>query len=142
MVKIGLPALRERKDDIPILIEHFIRKFNLLKGRSIQGVTPETLSFLLGQPFPGNIRQLANIIEYTFITCKEDVIDMEHLPKDLVKVQEDQHSLLSSNEYEEAEKIRAILEQYPQNRPEAARVLGMSRTTLWRKMKKYGIMDA
>ena len=141
VVKIALPALRERKDDIPILIEHFIQKFNLLKDRSIQGVTPETLSFLLGQPFPGNIRQLENIIEYTFITCKEDVIGMEHLPGDLVGKQENQRSLLASNEYEEAQKIRAILDQYPKNRSEAAIVLRMSRTTLWRKMKKYGITD-
>ena len=142
VVKIDLPALRERKDDIPILIEHFIRKFNLLKGRSIQGVTPDVLSFLMDYPFPGNIRELENIIEYAFITCKGDVIGMEHLSRDLVEVQEDQRPLLSPNEYEEAEKICAILELYPQNRPEAARALGMSRTTLWRKMKKYGIMDA
>jgi len=141
VVKIALPALRERKDDIPILIEHFIQKFNLLKDRSIQGVTPEALSFFLGQPFPGNIRQLENIIEYTFITCKEDVIGMEHLPGDLVGKQENQRSLLASNEYEEAQKIRAILDQYPKNRSEAAIVLRMSRTTLWRKMKKYGITD-
>ena len=142
VVKVGLPALRERKDDIPILIEHFIRKFNLLKGRSVQGVTPEVLSFLLSHPFPGNIRQLENIIEYAFITCKGDMIGMDHLSRDLVEGQEDQRPVLSENEYEEAEKMRAILEQYPHNRPAAARALGMSRTTLWRKMKKYRIMDA
>ena len=141
VVKIDLPALRERKDDIPILIEHFIRKFNLLKDRSVQGVAAEVLSFLLGYPFPGNIRQLENIIEYTFITCKGDVIGMEHLPRDLIEAEEDRGPLLSANEHEEAEKIQAILDQYPQNRPEAAKALGMSRTTLWRKMKKYGIMD-
>jgi len=142
VVKIDLPALRERKDDIPILIEHFIRKFNLLKDRSVQGVAAEVLSFLLGYPFPGNIRQLENIIEYAFITCKGDVIGMGHLPRDLIEAEEDRGPLLSANETEEAEKIQAILDQYPQNRPEAAKALGMSRTTLWRKMKKYGIMDA
>ena len=140
VVKIDLPALRERKDDIPILIEHFIRKFNILKDRSVQGVAPEVLSFLLGYPFPGNIRQLENIIEYAFITCKGDVIGMGHLPRDLIEAEEDRGPLLSANETEEAEKIQAILDQYPRNRPEAAKALGMSRTTLWRKMKKYGIM--
>jgi len=142
VVKVSLPPLWERREDIPLLTEHFIRKFNLLKDRSIQGVTPEVLSFLISYPFPGNIRQLENIIEYAFITCKGDVIGMEHLPKDLVEERKDQISLLSEKECEEAEKIRAILKQYPQNRPAAARALGMSRTTLWRKMKKYGIMDA
>ncbi|MBW2050114.1 MAG: sigma 54-interacting transcriptional regulator [Deltaproteobacteria bacterium] len=139
VVKIDLPALRERKDDIPILIEHFIRKFNLLKDRSVQGVAPEVLSFLLGYPFPGNIRQLENIIEYAFITCKGDLIGMGHLPRDLIEAEEDRGPLLSANETEEAEKIQAILDQYPRNRPEAAKALGMSRTTLWRKMKKYGL---
>ena len=139
VVKIDLPALRERKDDIPILIEHFIRKFNILKDRSVQGVAPEVLSFLLGYPFPGNIRQLENIIEYAFITCKGDLIGMGHLPRDLIEAEEDRGPLLSANETEEAEKIQAILDQYPRNRPEAAKALGMSRTTLWRKMKKYGL---
>jgi len=139
VVKISLPPLRERKEDIPLLVDHFIRKFNLLKDRSIQGVTPEVLSFLLEYPFPGNIRQLENIIEYAFITCKGAAIGMEHLPRDLVEGQEDQGPLLSAKENEEAEKIRVILEQYPQNRPKAAKALGMSRTTLWRKMKKYGL---
>ncbi|MBW2128885.1 MAG: sigma 54-interacting transcriptional regulator, partial [Deltaproteobacteria bacterium] len=141
VVKVSLPPLRERREDIPLLTEHFIRKFNLLKDRSIQGVAPEVLSFLISYPFPGNIRQLENIIEYAFITCKGDVIGMEHLPRDLVEERKDQISLLSENECEEAEKIRAILKQYPKNRPAAARALGMSRTTLWRKMKKYRIMD-
>ena len=138
VVKISLPPLRERKEDIPLLIDHFIRKFNLLKDRSIQRVTPEALSFLMAHPFPGNIRQLENIIEYAFITCKGDAIGMEHLPGEMVEGYEDPDPSLSPKEQDEAEKIRATLKQYPQNRPEAARALGMSRTTLWRKMKKYG----
>ncbi len=142
VVKISLPPLRERKEDIPLLVDHFIRKFNLVKDRSVQGVTPEVLSFLLEHPFRGNIRELENIIEYSFITCKGSVIGMEHLPRDLVEGHENQGPSLSAKEGEEAEKIRAILKQYPQNRSEAAEALAMSRTTLWRKIKKYGIMDA
>ena len=141
VVKISVPTLRERKEDIPLLVDHFIRKFNLLKGRSIQGVAPEVLTFLLKEPFPGNIRQLENIIEYAFITCKGDTIGMEHLPRDMVEGHDDHGPLLSGREYEEAEKIRAILKRHSGNRLEAARDLDMSRTTLWRKIKKYGIMD-
>lgn len=117
VVKISLPALRERKEDIPLLVDHFIRKFNLLKDRTIQGITPEVLFFLLEYPFPGNIRQLENIIEYAFITCKGDTIGVEHLSRDLVEGHEDQGPLLSAMEFEVAEKIRAILKQCPQNRP-------------------------
>jgi len=140
VVKISLPPLRERKEDIPILIDHFIHKFNLLKGRAIQGVTPEVLSFLMDYSFPGNIRELENIIEYAFIPCKEPLIGMAHLSKDLVEGSKNVRKSLSAPEHAEAKKICAILEQYPGSRPEAARALGMSRTTLWRKMKRYGLL--
>ncbi|MGM0427745.1 MAG: sigma-54 interaction domain-containing protein [Thermodesulfobacteriota bacterium] len=140
VVKISVPPLRDRKEDIPLLIDHFIRKFNLLKGRSIEGVTPEVIAFLLEHPFPGNIRELENIVEYAFITCKGARIGMEHLSRDLVKGQKDQGRLLSADEEEEAGKIRTILKECRQNRSKAARVLGMSRSTLWRKMKKYSLL--
>jgi transcriptional regulator with PAS, ATPase and Fis domain len=79
VVKIDLPPLRERKDDIPLLVDHFIRKFNLLKDRSIQGITPEVLSFLMRCPFPGNIRQLENIIEYAFISPGRETQSVWHI---------------------------------------------------------------
>lgn len=85
VAKISLPPLRERREDIPLLVEHFIRKFNALKGRFVQGVMPEVVSFLIGYPFPGNIRQLENIIEYAFITCKGRFIGMEHLSREFVE---------------------------------------------------------
>jgi len=139
VVKINLPPLRDRKEDIPLLVEHFIRRFNLIKGRSIEGITPAALSFLMDYSFPGNIRELENTIEYAFIYCKGTLIDTQHLPRDLVEGASIDHPL-TGQESEEARKIKAILDQYPQDRPKAARVLGMSRTTLWRKMKKYGLL--
>ena len=145
VAKIILPLLRERKEDIPLLIDHFINKFNLLKGRSIQGITPKVLSFLMDYPFPGNIRELENIIEYAFIPCKGQMIGIEHLSKDLLDGSSSLNAGSSEThipyEHREALKIRTILEQYPRNRPEAARALGISRTTLWRKMKKYGLIN-
>ncbi|GAF73680.1 unnamed protein product, partial [marine sediment metagenome] len=83
VVKISLPPLRERRGDIPLLVDHFIRKYNLLKGRSIHGVTHEVISHFMDYPFPGNIRELENIIEYAYILCKDDHIGMEHLPRDV-----------------------------------------------------------
>lgn len=139
VAKISLPPLKERKEDIPLLIDHFIHKFNFIKGKTIEGVSSEVLSFLMDYAFPGNIRELENIIEYSFIACKGAVIGMEHLSRDLLESRKQQSCFLSTTELEEAQKIRAILERHPHNQPEAARVLGMSRTTLWRKMKKYGL---
>ncbi|MBW2342222.1 MAG: sigma 54-interacting transcriptional regulator [Deltaproteobacteria bacterium] len=145
VVKISLPPLRERREDIPLLIDHFIHKFNLIKRRSIEGITPEALSFLTDYPFPGNIRELENIIEYAFIPCKGPVIDMEHLPGDVFETfngTTDAHpDAVSPIHNEEAEKIITILNQHQWNRDQAARALGICRTTLWRKIKKYGLME-
>jgi len=139
VVRIALPSLRERKDDIPLLVNHFIRKFNILKGKTIQDVTPEVLSFLVDYPFPGNIRELENIIEFAFVKCKGPVIEMSHLPQDLWAEESEKTNDLPGRELLEAQKIRAVLTRCPNRRDEAARALGMSRATLWRKMKKYGI---
>lgn len=137
VIKISLPALKERKEDIPLLIDHFIHRFNIFKGKNIQKASPEVLSFLLNYSFPGNIRELENIIEFAFVKCKGAVIELNHLPEDLWLEEKPQD--FSNRELKEAEKIRAILNQYPTNRQLAAQALGISRVTLWRKMKKYGI---
>ena len=144
VAKISLPPLRERKEDIPLLINHCIQKFNFIKGKNIQGVSPEVLSFLIDYPFPGNIRELENIIEYAFILCKGPTIEMDHLSKDLLDEPSGWYQRTyepeSPQEFKELTKIRAVLEQCQGNRIEAAHALGLSRTTLWRKMKKYGLM--
>jgi len=141
VAKISLPPLRERREDIPLLVEHFIRKFNTLKARSIRGVTPEVLSFLVGYSFPGNIRQLENIVEYAFITCKGRFIGMEHLSRDFIEeASGGGPRCFSPQELEEVSRIRTALEQHGGSRPDAARALGMSRTTLWRKMKSHGLL--
>lgn len=83
VVKISLPALEDRKQDIPLLADHFIRQFNLRKERDIQGLSLDALTFLMDYPFPGNVRELKNIIEFAFIACKGSVINLEHLPGEL-----------------------------------------------------------
>jgi PAS domain S-box-containing protein len=139
VVKIVLPSLLERKQDIPLLIDHFIRQFNLRKERNIQGVSADVLAFLMDYPFPGNVRELANIIEYAFITCKGPTIEIVHLPKELLQARTFSQADLDAGELAEAEKIRALLLRHPDNRPAVARALGISRTTLWRKIKRYGL---
>jgi transcriptional regulator with PAS, ATPase and Fis domain len=141
---IALPPLSERKEDIPLLIDHFIQKFNLIKKRSIQGVSEEALSFLMHYPFPGNIRELQNVIEYAFIRCKGHLIGIEHLSQDLFEGKSDfAGNALKSGvlpEENDAQQIRIALQQHQWNRDLAAKALGMGRTTLWRKMKKYGLL--
>ena len=80
VVKLVLPPLRERKEDVPLLAEYFIRKFGRISGREIQGLSPEVLPVLMAHDFPGNIRELENIIEYAIVVCKNSLIGLEHLP--------------------------------------------------------------
>jgi PAS domain S-box-containing protein len=145
VVKINLPPLTQRKEDIPLLIDHFIHKFNILKGKFIRGMTSEALAYLLDYPFPGNIRELENIIEYAFISCKDNAIGKEHLPKDIFDRLNNKSFITPYSQFtdpyhqEEAEKIRQLLHQHDGNRIQTARALGISRITLWRKLKKYNI---
>ncbi len=145
VARIHLPPLRERKEDIPLLIDYFIQKFRASKGRDIIGITEEALKILLNYDFPGNVRELENIIEYCFIVCKEGLIYPEHLPEYLYHPQkEEEETLLSFSKpmtLEEIEKI-AILQALKRNKWKklaTCRELGISKDTLRRKIKKYGI---
>ncbi|MBN1155547.1 sigma 54-interacting transcriptional regulator [candidate division KSB1 bacterium] len=80
VVNLNLPPLRDRKEDIPLLINHFLDRFNAIKNRNIQKVSDEVLSILMMYDFPGNVRELENILEYSYILCREDIIQVNHLP--------------------------------------------------------------
>jgi len=143
VIRLFLPPLSRRRDDIPLLIEHFINKFNAIKGKDIEGVADDVLDMLMMHEFPGNIRELENIIEYAFVLCRGPLIELRHLPKEI------QSSALNSGEepdpcclpLEAAESgaIMDALQRNGGNRIETAADLGIDKTTLWRKMKKYGI---
>ena len=142
VVKISLPPLRERKEDIPLLVEHFIHKFNLLKGRTVRGLSPEVMALFLAYPFPGNIREMENIIEYSYILCKGPTIEMEHLPSDLKEWAASHPTVqtpMGSLAKEEVARIQQALSKHKGNKVATAKELGISRTTLWRRIKKYGL---
>jgi transcriptional regulator with PAS, ATPase and Fis domain len=80
VVQLKVPPLRDRKEDIPILVHHFVERFNKLKGQEVLGLSQEALAILMKYDFPGNIRELENIIEYAFILCHKGMILPEHLP--------------------------------------------------------------
>ncbi|MBD3402693.1 PAS domain-containing protein [candidate division GN15 bacterium] len=144
VVRFDLPPLVERREDIPYLVDHFIKKNNARRGKNIISVSPDVMSILMRHDFPGNIRELENIIEYCFVVCRGSIIQREHLPAELLSTpQAASTGRLSRDPVSEAAdeegRIKAALIASRGNRTEAARQLGIDRTTLWRKMKRYDI---
>lgn len=142
VVRIELPPLRRRKEDIPLLAGQFISRFNRLQGKAVRGITSEALSLLMAHHWPGNIRELENAIERAFILCSEGYIDIKQLPEDLIGQGASagiDSSVRSAHDILDAQAIRAALERTGFNRLLAARELGIHKTTLFRKIKKLGI---
>ena len=142
IVKIIIPPLRTRREDIPLLIDHFIGKFNRLRGKTIINVSPRTLAILMKHDYPGNVRELENIIEHAFILCSQGMIEPHHLPEYLLP--QDQRAYLSPSSWLsfkelEANFLRTVLERNAWNRQAAARELGIHKTTMYPKIKALGI---
>ena len=145
VVKIELPLLRERREDIPLLIDAFVQKFNAKMGKQVGGVSDQVLRLLLRYDYPGNVRELENIIEHAFVLCKGERIDLDCLPKEITVDQEKISSPTMPLPGEtpidraEAEVIERTLKKYHGNRIKTAKELGLDRTTLWRKIKKHAL---
>ncbi|MFY9269110.1 MAG: sigma 54-interacting transcriptional regulator [Candidatus Manganitrophaceae bacterium] len=144
VVPIHLPPLRERKDDIPLLVNHFINRVNKEMGRRVTRVSPEAMEILMAYDYPGNIRELENIIEHVMVFCSGDTIQAEHLLKDIQPSQNDVIGRVVGEEDPlkamEQELIMNVLKQTGWSYRKTAEKLKMSRTTLWRKIKAYGIV--
>ncbi|MCG6987050.1 MAG: sigma 54-interacting transcriptional regulator [Gemmatimonadetes bacterium] len=142
VVRLTIPSLARRREDVPYLVEHFIHSFNAKQGKRIQGVTPAVMEILMRHEFPGNVRELENIIEYAFVLCRNGLIDICHLPDEL-KTPLGRGDLVparvSALEESEASAIRQAVLRNRGHVGRTARELRISRTTLWRKMKKHGI---
>lgn len=144
VVKIELPPLIKRRDDIPLLVNHFIEKFNKRMGKSIEDVSKDVLNILMEYDYPGNVRELENIIEHACVMCQAARIRTIHLPPELVPQKdslkiEEQESRLPLRSFEK-HLISETLEKHNGNKVLAAKELGLHRSTLWRKMKKYGLI--
>ena len=141
VIRLELPPLRERKDDLPLLVDQFIHRFNRVQQRTVPGISSEALSLLMVHHWPGNIRELQNCIERAFVLCGEGRIDIAHLPEELTVsgssaspgTQSSLHELL------DRQAIQAALERSGFNRLVAARELGIHKTTLFRRMKRLGM---
>jgi sigma-54 dependent transcriptional regulator, acetoin dehydrogenase operon transcriptional activator AcoR len=142
VVRLNLPSLAERRDDIPLLVSHFVEKFNRKMERQISGVDDDTMVVLMQYRFPGNIRELENIIEHAFVMCREKEIKLSHLPPEFTQLAQTRVEPVQAQSPlhdSERQTIVASLDRHGWNKLETARELNLHRTSLWRKMKKHGL---
>ncbi len=144
VVKLDLPPLRKRMEDVPLLVEHFMARFNRRQGKSVTGVTPDVMALLMAHNYPGNVRELENIIERAFVLCGTGKIEQAHLPLELtghpaVSRTPVGETITAQTQASETQAILNALERHGFNRLAAARELGLHKSTLFRKIKALGI---
>lgn len=140
VIPISTPPLREREDDIHILISHFLKQINLIERRNIQEITPEALAAMNAYHWPGNVRQLISALEYAAITCWNGVIGISNLPEYLLHADGKINS--QGKNYKNRDYIISALSKYNWNKTAAAKNLGISRITLWKLIKELNIETA
>jgi PAS domain S-box-containing protein len=145
VIRIDLPPLKERKEDIPFLIDHFIHRFNSLQRKAIQTLSPAALSLIMAHSWPGNIRELENTIERAFILCNGPEITTDHLPRELVEQAphgSQPANMVATRQSAEAQAILTALAENRNHRAKTAAALGIHKTTLFRKMKALGLLPS
>jgi len=144
VIPIYLPPLRERLDDIPLLTDTFIHKMSLKTEKTITGIAKNALDVFMQYSWPGNIRELINVIEYAFVLCPQGEISISHLPAQLlgqqpVYGQQTSRAGKTGSAGDKRQELVHALQATGGNKSEAARRLGISRVTLWKRIKKFGI---
>jgi PAS domain S-box-containing protein len=142
VVKLPLPPLKDRSEDISLLIEHFIHRFNRIYSKNICCLSDEAMATMLSYDYPGNIRELENSIEHCFVLCRGDVIETQHLPSSMKKsitIKDSDISTFRTLRQTEALMIERALRRNSGNRTAAARELGINASTLFRKLKGLNI---
>lgn len=141
VIPIDLPCLRERKEDIPLLADHFIHRLRVKSDKNIQGLSPRTVKLFMDYGWPGNVRELKSTLEYAFVLADEGHIEPEHLPSSIsVAVPEEGVSVNAAPEdNDQKTQLIEALRRAGGNKSEAARILGINRVTVMNRMRKYGI---
>jgi transcriptional regulator with PAS, ATPase and Fis domain len=143
VISLKVPPLRERKEDIPSLVNYFVDKYSEIYKRQIKGISPEAMKLLLNYDFPGNIRELENMVERAVIVCTGKYISKQDLPEEIRcnHRKETKETIIDKSRNREisVEEIVRILKETKGNKSLAAKILGIHRTTLWRKIKEYQI---
>ncbi|MBF0496732.1 MAG: sigma-54-dependent Fis family transcriptional regulator [Deltaproteobacteria bacterium] len=143
VITLTVPHLAARKDDIPLLCRHFLKYFNVAQGKAVTGISDEVMEILMSYEFPGNIRELENIIERAVALAEGTTIEVRHLPGDLQDVDlslrvHRPHPFMTLEENEK-EYIAWVLQQVSYNKTKAAAILSIDRVSLWRKLRRYNL---
>jgi len=143
VVCINVPPLRDRKEDIPLLLNHFLKKFSIENGKAVAGFSGDAMEILIAYPWPGNVRELENVVEHAVVVCKGDEIMPGNLPdnvkREIRTAEEEPAPVPKSLEESEKMHIVKILEENEWNISRTAKDLGIDRVTLYNKIKKYNI---
>jgi PAS domain S-box-containing protein len=139
VMRLELPPLRRRREDIPLLAAHFVARLNRRQGRQVQGLSPAATALLAAHDWPGNVRELENAIEHAFVVCQQELIEPRHLPDHLRGRAVLHRDIRSAVQIAEAEVITEALRRNRNSRMAAARDLGMHRSTFFRRVKALGI---
>ncbi|MDZ4203818.1 MAG: sigma-54 dependent transcriptional regulator [Bacteroidales bacterium] len=141
--EIHIPPLRERKNDIPLLAEHYLSFFNKKLGKKVKGISDDTLNLLISYDFPGNIREMRNLFERALILCDSDILDKEYFSQIKGETQASSEENLNTFDLEETERLTIIkaLERCGYNKSKAAKLLNIQWNALYRRMQKFGIED-
>jgi transcriptional regulator with PAS, ATPase and Fis domain len=142
VIRVNVPPLRERKEDIPMLAKHFIGRLNRLQGRTVSGISQEALSLLMFHDYPGNIRELENIMEHAFVLCPEGQIEIHCLPESLRISAPRPTAFRRMDAFLKSAEAQVLLDALKRNefnRLATARELGIHKSTLYRKIKALGI---
>ncbi|MBC8433069.1 MAG: sigma 54-interacting transcriptional regulator [Desulfobacterales bacterium] len=142
VIPIYIPPLRSRKEDIPLLVNAFIRRLQTRTGKKITGLTPEAMEQFMAYQWPGNIRELKSALEYAFVIAEQGLIGPDHLPLQIAEnkgAKEVNSQLFNHKDMVEKNELIKALRQSRGNQSQASRILGINRVTVWNRMKKYGI---
>lgn len=140
VVEIRLPPLRDRREDIPLLLEHFRAKFNAKFKKNITAVSSDVLKAFSKYPWPGNVRELEHTMEHAFVLCNQNIITFEHLPQDFMRIPGIGRSSGKAQEVDCGATLEA-LNKTAWNKAKAARLLGIDRVTLYRRIKKFNLQE-
>jgi len=139
VVEIILPPLRDRKDDIPLLVNHFINKLNKKLNKNIQAISDDVQEIFMDYNWPGNVRELEHTLEHAFIVCRQNTITVDNLPANFGELREEKASATEIEEENEEQIILEALKKAGWNKSKAARILGVNVRTIYRKIEKYNI---
>jgi len=142
VIPIIVTPLRERVEDIPILAESFFQRIQLKSGKTINGISNDTMGTLLNYSWPGNVRELKSAFEYAFVTCQEKLIQSYHLPPAIFKGKRSSPAAKKTTDNQDEIKKKQLIEALERtggNQSKAARILGVSRVTVWNRIKRFNI---